>query len=74
MLWLPLMALADGSRVESSLPTIEETAARLTGRIYRVRRPDGSVHVFPTLTSVFDHLRGHYEMDDLRQAADRHPT
>jgi secreted protein with Ig-like and vWFA domain len=63
MEWVTVMTLADGSRVESSLPSLGETAASLAGRTYRVLRPDGSTRVFATLSLILDHLRDHYGPD-----------
>lgn len=64
MRWVAVMALSDGSRVESSMPTIGETSAHLNGHSYRVRAPDGTTTVFATLTLVLDHVRESEEAGD----------
>lgn len=61
MYWVAVMTLADGTRVESSLPTIDEPATSLGTGIYRVLLPDGSVTVLETMAEVLGHLRGHLE-------------
>ncbi|WP_148616515.1 hypothetical protein [Nocardioides rubriscoriae] len=65
---MKVMTLADGSRVESGIPSIDETAASLVGRSYRVQRPDGSADVFDTLGLVLEHLRTHYGPEDTDRA------
>jgi len=69
MLWLTVMRLPDGSRVESSMATSEKVAAGSTKCSFRLHRPDGVVHEFPTLASILAHLDQHYDAEDVKRAA-----
>lgn len=71
MMWLRLMALSDGVRVESGYATSEESAAALGATVYRVRRPDGRTHEFSSTIELIDHLRERYRLDELEHAATR---
>lgn len=68
MLWLTVMRLPDGSRVESGMATSEKVAAGATECSFRLHRPDGVVHEFSTLTSILDHLDQHYNAEDVKRA------
>lgn len=74
MLWLAVLTMPDGSRVESSLVAAQTPSAGPVTRAYRLRRADGSITDFSTLASVVGYLVDHYDPDDLSRAASRHRT
>lgn len=56
MQWLELMRLSDGTRVEAGLP-LEDPIPNPRGPWYRVRRPDGEVSEFNSMTSTLSFLK-----------------
>ncbi len=74
MNWVAVLTLTDGTRVESSLPSIDEPAANLGAGIYRVLLPCGSITVLETLAEVLAHLREHLEPLDLGGATSPTPA
>ena len=71
MMWLGLMALSDGVRVESGYATSEQAAAALGETVYRVQWPDGLMREFASIVELIDHLREHDHLDELEHALTR---
>ncbi|MGZ5398749.1 MAG: hypothetical protein ACXWDM_01970 [Nocardioides sp.] len=68
MVWLELLTLPDGSRVESGLFAAQTADPGPAARAYRLRQADGSVTEFSTLPSTLRYLLDHYDPDDLNGA------
>jgi hypothetical protein len=69
MLWLVVLTLPDGSRVESNLVGVESGDTGLAERGYRLRLTDGSATEYSSLTSILQHLADVYDLDDLSRLA-----
>jgi hypothetical protein len=66
MIWLEIMTLDDGRRIESSLPSQQEAAAGGQSESYRVHHPDGTTHYFTSMTETLHHLRHGSGVDGVR--------
>ena len=62
--WLEMMTLGDGSLVESNMRMGIDSTDGCDGPTYRVRRVDGSVAQFTTLSSILTHLRDCHDHND----------
>jgi hypothetical protein len=67
MPWLSILALGDGSRVESVVPSFDEADGDGAVHGYRIIRLDGSVREFSTMLEALEYLGEHYDVDDLRE-------
>jgi hypothetical protein len=72
MLWLAVLTLPDGTRVESSLVAARKGDAGVGDHAYRLRLVDGSVIEFSTLISILRHLVDQYDAEALSLAASNH--
>jgi hypothetical protein len=72
MLWLELMALPDGARVESGIATSEEDTAGSDGNSYRLHCPDGTTREFSSTITLMEHLLQTYRPDELTCASTEH--
>jgi hypothetical protein len=61
MLWLELMRLDDGTRVESSIPA-RVGAYSVSGPWYRVTDADGATTEFSSMVSTLAHLHDRWDL------------
>ena len=61
MAWLPVMTLPDASTIETVLPSSDTVDTDVTVHGYRVRRADGQISEFSTLTEVATYLHDQFD-------------